>query len=154
MLSFKNFMEDEVADEPVPPNVRPEDWANPSWRKFWKMQNPNYKAAPNLAQTTTPTAAQQQKPYPQQQQQRVAPYQDMASVENAIRTYLSRLPGMPATGTLKNLPDLDLIGKINAKIRSGEIPLQQSSIRAMEAGRGVHFYKDKTGNVAFVVNRH
>jgi len=151
-------MEDEVADEPVPtdpktgqPIVRPEDWANPSWRRFWKMQNPNYKAAPNLAQTTAPTAAQQQKPYAQQ---RVAPYQDMASVENAIRTYLSRLPGMPATGTLKNLPDLDLIGKINAKIKTGEIPLQQSSIRAMEAGRGVHFYKDKSGNVAFVVNRH
>lgn len=149
MLNFKNFMEVEGTDEPVPPNVRPEDWANPTWRKFWKMQNPNYKATPNLAQTATTSAAQQQKPYPQ----RVAPYQDMASVENAIRTYLGRMPGMPATGTLKNLPDLDLIGKINTKLRTGEIPLQQSSIQAMEAGRGVHFYKDKTGNVAFVINR-
>lgn len=146
MLSFKNFVNEAetMIGDPVPPGVDPAMWANPSYQKFWKAQNQQQNAAPKMGQQAP---VQQQKPV----QQRA--YQDIGSIDNAVKTYLSRLPGFPANGTLRNLPDMELIGSINNKIKTGEIPLQPTSIRAMEAGRGVHFYRDKIGNIAFVVNR-
>jgi len=45
MYLFKEYVEQrfmEAEIPPIPPEVRPEDWANDSWRKFWLMGNPNY----------------------------------------------------------------------------------------------------------------
>lgn len=144
MLSFKDFVEAEMAtSEPAPQGVDPAMWANPSYQRFWKAQNQQQKVAPQAGQTN-----QQAKPYQQQQG-----YQDMNSIETGIKTYLSKMPGMPTNGTLRNLPDTALVQAISRKIKTGELPLQPSAQYAMGAGRGIHFYQDKTGNIAFFVNR-
>lgn len=144
MLSFKKFVEAEMVSEPVPPGVDPEMWSNPSYQKFWKAQNQQQNVAPKIGQQQVP----QTKPYQQQKA-----YQDMGTIETGIKTYMSKMPGMPSNGTLRNIPDPSLVQAVGSKIRTGEIPLQPSAQYAMAAGRGVHFYQDKNGNYAFFINR-
>lgn len=145
MGTFKQFLTEEEA---APPGVDPTMWANPSYRKFWQAQN---------QQQPQQTAQQQPGWKPAAQQQQAAPfsqgYQDFGSIEGAIKTYLSKMPGMPSTGTVRQLTDMPLRVAIEKGIRDRSIPLHPSMIKAMEAGRGVHFYRDRQGNVAFSANR-
>lgn len=135
---------------PAPPGANPEQWNwSQTYRMMWQkehpqepaqqqQQNPNWKRVP-ADPKASPVANNQS-------------YQDLQSIQTAVKTYMGRLPGMPRLGTLRNLPDVSLQTTIFNKIKSHEISLQPSEVKAMESGRGVHFYQRKDGSVGFVIN--
>lgn len=150
MYLFKEYLARRLfeAQLPVPPGVDPEMWANPSYQRFWLMQNPNY-------------AAQFQQP-----QQPSAP----KPVARAIGSGLTRRPsmvpmpiekiegelnsflGMQESGLLKRVPNQMLQQAIQDKINSGQIIVHANGGQARRQGAGIHFFRSPEG-IAFVKNR-
>jgi hypothetical protein len=156
MISFKDFINETEAIPEMPPGARADLWNNPSYRKFF-----NVDKAPNLS-AVTPSLEQQP-----QQRAALQGYQDLSSIEAGVRSAVGRITGMPRTGTIDMIKPVDMslalaiekavqIGRGMRRPQLGEnlpkIQPQPSEISAMEAGRGVHFYINKNGKTAFVIN--
>jgi hypothetical protein len=145
MKTFKKYVENKDLLEvgTVPPGADPEMWSSPSYQKFWLAQNQQQASPPPAAKALNQNVSQTATKSP-----------GASDIDNAIRTYLGRLQGMPNEGSLDELKkyDLQLATEVEKGIRNRSIIVHRN--RSDTFGfRGVSFFYNKNGRVGFIVNR-
>jgi hypothetical protein len=170
----RRFMEAEIP--PVPPDLSPEEqqlWSNDSWRKFWLMQHPDYLKSLQTQQPAAPapkpglTIGQRPAAFGQKAAARslgtppkvaaralTPSYQGASDIGNAVRSYLSGLPGMPNAGSLDELKavDMGLAAAITQAIQNRDI-LVANKESDTYGTRGVNFFYGKNNKIRFIINR-
>ncbi len=156
MYLFKEYLARRLfeASLPVPPGVDPEMWANASYQRFWLAQNPNYAAQFQQQATNAPAPVAralgsglrrvENNPLaaPQLNANQIEQgLNDFLGLQNTKATLKELIKGNPALGQA-----------VRAAIANGTILVHPNGRRAIGAGRGIHFYKNDSGDTMFIKN--